>query len=86
MRRYPFASVRSDLKLGDYRALQQESFAYNPTVVFSPDLVRFRMPTAKYRRTAANLAERQLALAGYRMGELFNNVFDTAVAPTPRNQ
>ena len=86
MRRHPFASVRSNLKLGDYRALQQESFAYNPTVVFSPDLVRFRMPPAKYRRTAFNLSERQLALAGYRMGELFNNVFGTAAAPAPRNQ
>lgn len=87
MRRHPFASASANLKLGDYRGLQQESFAYNPTVVFSPDLVRFQAPSARYRRNAYNLAERQLALAGYRMGELFNSVFGTAAAtPAPRNQ
>ncbi len=84
MKRYPFSSVQSSLKLGDFRALQQESFAYNPTVVFSPDLVRFQTPSAKYRRNAFNLAERQLALAGYRMGELFNSVFGTAIEKPER--
>ena len=82
MKRHPFSSLQSGLKIGDYRALQQESFAFNPTVVFSTDLVRFQTPSAKYRRNAFNLAERQLALAGYRMGELFNSVFGTALQPT----
>ena len=87
MKRHPFASVSGNLKPGDYRALQQESFAYNPTVVFSPDLVRFQAPSAKYRRNAYDLAERQLALAGYRMAEIFNSVFGTApAAPAPRAQ
>lgn len=84
MKKYPYSSFQSALKLGDFRALQQESFAYNPTVVFSPDLVRFQTPSAKYRRTAFNLAERQLVLAGYRMGELFNSVFGSA--PPPANK
>lgn len=84
MRKYPFAAVQPGLKVGDFAALQQESFAYNPTVVFSPDLVRFQPPSAKYRRDAYALAERQLALAGYRMGELFNAVFGTA--PAPKNK
>ena len=82
MKRYPFPSFQSTLKPDDFRAIQQESFAYNPTLVFSPDLVRFRMPSAKYKRNAFNLAERQLALAGYRIGELFNSVFGAAPQPT----
>ena len=85
MKRHPFASLQSGLKIGDFRALQQESFAYNPTVVFSSDLVRYQMPSPRYRRNAFDLAERQLALAGYRMGELFNSVFGTA-APAPVNR
>ena len=84
MKRHPFSAFQAGLKIGDFAALQQESFAHNPTVVFSQDLVRFQMPSAKYRRNAFNLAERQLALAGYRMGELFNSVFGTA-APAPGN-
>lgn len=85
MKRHPFSSLQAGLKVGDYRALQQESFAYNPSTVFSPDLVRYQMPSARYRRNAFTLAERQLALAGYRMGELFNSVFGTA-APAPGNR
>lgn len=84
MKKYPFSMFRSSLKLGDYRAFQQESFAFNPTVVFSPDLIRFQPPSAKYRKNAFDLAERQLALAGYRMGELFNTVF--GAAPPQKNQ
>jgi hypothetical protein len=87
MRKHTFASVQAGLKPGDYRALQQESFAHNPTVVFSSDLVRFQMPPVKYKRNAFNLAERQLALAGYRMGEIFNTVFGNApAAAAPRAQ
>lgn len=75
MKKYPFSAEQGKLKLGDYQALQQESFAYNNTDVFSPDLIRFQPPSEKYKKNAYKLAERQLAMAGYRMGELFNTVF-----------
>ena len=83
MKKYPYASLQAGLKVGDFAALQQESFAHNPTVVFSSDLVRFQMPSAKYKKAAHALAERQLVLAGYRLGELFNSVF--GAAPAPKN-
>lgn len=75
VKKHPFASVEARLKVGDFDSLQKESFALNPTDVFSADLIRFSEPSKKYRQRAFAVAERQLALAGYRMGELFNNSF-----------
>ena len=75
MRAYPFESERSKLALGKYEDWQKESFAYAPTHVFSADLKRNEMPSDEYRRKAFRLTERQLAIAGYRLGETLNNVF-----------
>lgn len=75
MRAYPFEGESGKLNLGKYSDWQKENFALAPTEVFSPDLKRNEMPTDEYRRKAYRLAERQLALAGYRLGETLNNVF-----------
>lgn len=75
VKKHPFASVEGQLKVGDFDSLQKESFALNPTDVFSADLIRFSEPSKKYRQRAFAVAERQLTLAGYRMGELFNAAF-----------
>jgi hypothetical protein len=81
MKKYPFSAEQAHLNLSNYEALQQETFAFNATDVFSPDLVRFQTPSEKYKKNAFSVAEKQLAMAGYRMGELFNAVFG-APAPT----
>ena len=85
MKKVPFASVSSMLNLGAYDKWQEESFALNPTDVFTPDLVRFKTPSEKYRKHAFAVAQRRLALAGYRLGETLNRVFGAAptAAPTP---
>ena len=75
MKKHPYRSFGSGLNLGQYRAWQQESFKLNATDVFSPDLVRFQTPSERYKRNAFRVAERQLALAGYRLGETLNRVF-----------
>lgn len=75
MKRHPFDSFGSNFKIGDHQAWQQESFKLAPTDVFSSDLVRFQMPSEKYKKRAFQIAERQLALAGYRLGETLNRVF-----------
>ena len=77
MARHPYSRYSSSLKLGQYRDWQKESFAFTPTHVFSPDLIRFTMPAERYKRRAFELAEQQLAVAGYRLGELLNRVFAT---------
>ncbi len=83
---HPFQSLQANLNLGKYEDWQKESFAFNNTVVFSPELKRFQMPSEKYKKDAFKLAGARLALAGYRLGETLNSVFDSppaAAAPQP---
>lgn len=75
MRAYPFEGERGKLKLGQYGEWQKENFALAPTEVFSADLKRFETPSDAYRRKAYRIAERNLTVAGYRLGETLNNIF-----------
>jgi hypothetical protein len=75
MRKYPAAEMQNRLKPGEFREWQQEGVRLAMTEVFSPDLIRFEMPSAKYRRKAYELSEQQLALAGYRLGAMLNQIF-----------
>lgn len=84
MKRHPFAS--SGINLSQYQNWQQESFKLNATAVFSPDLVRFQMPSERYKKRAFEVAERQLALAGYRLGETLNQAFNAPVVTPSRAQ
>ena len=83
MKKYPAASLGPVVRLGEYDEWRKESFALNPTDVFSPDLVRFQMPSEKYKKHAFQIAERQLALAGYRLGQTLNQIFATAPVANP---
>lgn len=86
MRRYPFAKAQGSLALGAYPEWQKQSFAFNNTDVFSADLKRFETPSQRYRRNAFRVAEQQLTLAGYRLGETMNAVFNyVPPAPAPRS-
>lgn len=75
MKDHPFSSFQAKLNLGKYSDWQKESFAYNNTIVFSADLKRNEMPSERYKKNAFKLAEGQLAIAGYRLGETLNAVF-----------
>lgn len=75
MKKHPFSSSLSALKLGKYDEWQKESFALANTEVFRSDLKRFETPSDEYRRNAFRVAEQRLALAGYRLGETLNEVF-----------
>lgn len=86
MKAYPFSSMQAKLNLGKYEEWRDESFAYNNTVVFSSDLIRGREPSAKYKKNAFRLAQQQLALAGYRLGETLNAVFDVPPPAAPNRQ
>ncbi len=79
MKKYPFADFRGRLELGQYTQWETETFAFNNTDVYTPDLKRFEMPSAQYRKNAYRVAEQQLALAGYRLGETLNSIFGAAV-------
>ncbi len=81
MKKHPFDKMRGRLATGNYTGWAQESQLASQTDVFSPDLIRFQMPSDKYKKKALKLAEERLALAGYRMGELLNQAF----GPSPAN-
>lgn len=80
MKRYPFARVQNRLELGQYAQWQRESFSLVPTDVFTPELKRFEAPTRRYQQHAFRVAEAQIALAGYRMGETLNSMFGAAAS------
>jgi len=82
MKKHPYDEFAGNLKLGQYKAWHAESFALVPTIVFPPDLKRFEMPSEKYQKTAFATAERQVALAGYRIADTLNNIFGT-LPPAP---
>ena len=85
MKRHPYRAFPGGLALGQFRAWQEESFKLNPTAVFSPDLKRFQMPSERYKRNAFQVSERQLALAGYRLGETLNAAFGAPVVMANSN-
>jgi S1/P1 Nuclease. len=81
MKKYPFAKMESRLALGDPEQWKRESFEIASTKIYTPDLKRNEMPSPAYRKAAMKVAEERLALAGYRMGALFNQLFSTPTKP-----
>jgi hypothetical protein len=75
MKKYPYAKMQNRLNPGNFEAWKKESFEVASTQVFPADLKRNEMPSDKYKKNALKIAEERLALAGYRMGDLFNSIF-----------
>lgn len=82
MRRYPLPKMRGRLDLGDYRAWNAEGFDLLDKVVYR-DVRRSRLPAAGYRQRAFRVAERQIALAGYRVGLTLEQIFGAAAKKDP---
>jgi hypothetical protein len=86
IRKHPYGEFASALKIGSYDAWHQEGLSLAQTAVFTPDLKRFEMPSRKYQKNAFEVAERQIALAGYRIADTLNSIFggpSPAAATTP---
>jgi hypothetical protein len=73
MKKYPAAKMRSRLNT-NYNEWHKEGLQLAQTKVFPPMLVRFEMPSAAYKKEALRVSEEQLALAGYRMGAMLNEI------------
>jgi hypothetical protein len=74
MKLHPYEKVKDRLQPGKYDTWVAESLTLAQTEVFK-DLKWFEMPSDKYNQKALRIAQERLALAGYRMGDLFNEVF-----------
>ncbi len=75
MKKYPFAKMENRLSLGKFDVWQQESFKLATTDLFPPTLIRFQMPTENYKKNAFKISQEQIALAGYRLGAMLNQIF-----------
>lgn len=88
MKKYPYEKMKDMLQPAKYDAWAKESLEFAMNEVYK-DLKFFEMPSDKYKEKAFKIAEKRLTLAGYRMGDLFNEVFggpktmDAPVKTTP---
>lgn len=77
MKKYPSAKMQNRLKLGRFDDWQQESFQIASRKLYPASLKLGITPSENYKKMAFEIAEEQIALAGYRMGEMLNQIFDS---------
>lgn len=75
IKKHPLSKMQDGLNVGKFDLWQKESFKIATTELFPPTLIRFEMPTENYKKNAFKIAEQQIALAGYRLGATFNQIF-----------
>jgi len=86
MKAHPYDRVQNRLAPGQFEAWVRESLTSAQRDVFSADLKRFETPSEKYKKKALKISEERLALAGYRMGDLFNQAFAAGPVTVPAPQ
>ncbi len=76
MEKYPYSKMQNRLKPGKFDEWQQEGFQIASTKVYPSSLKFNQTPSESYKKLAFDIAEEQIALAGYRLGNLLNQTFD----------
>lgn len=79
MKEHPLDKLRGRLAATDPDAWARESLTLAQTEVFPKELVRFQAPPNSYKKRAYKISAERLALAGYRMAEVFNKAFGSPV-------
>jgi hypothetical protein len=72
--KYPYDKMKDRIQPGRFEAWGKESLDIAMNDVYK-DVKFFEMPSDKYKEKAFKIAQERMALAGYRMGDLFNEVF-----------
>lgn len=75
MKKYPYSKMQNRLELGDYKKWNLEGFDFLNKVVYK-DITREQIPSEQYRKRAFDVASEQISLAGYRLGETLNRIFE----------
>jgi hypothetical protein len=75
MKKYRFENMSGRLRLGDYAGWNDEGFQFLNSAVYTDELTRGSMPPKKYQKRAFKTSSELIALAGYRLGESFNDFF-----------
>ncbi len=84
MRKYSYEMIKKGLKLEMFDLWAKESLDVATSDVYR-DIKFFELPSERYKQRTLETAEKRLAMAGYRMGELFNEVFGSSVAQSGMN-
>lgn len=80
MKKHPPAKMRGRLEIGQFNKWQAESFQIASTKLYPPSLKFGEMPSEDYQKMAFETAQEQIALAGYRLGEMLNRIFGEQTA------
>jgi hypothetical protein len=75
MQRHPPIASAVELAPGQYEAWALEGFETTKASVYPVTLKRGEVPGEQYRQTAFAIAQRAIARAGYRLGDLLNAMF-----------
>jgi hypothetical protein len=76
MKKYPAAKMQSRLKLGKFDEWQQEGFQITSTKLYPSSLKFGEPPSDNYKKMAFEISEEQIALAGYRLGAMLNEILN----------
>jgi hypothetical protein len=71
---YPYDKLKGEIADGNFAVWKDESFKIASTDVYK-GVNWFEMPSDKYKKHAFEIAQRRMALAGYRMADMFNEAF-----------
>lgn len=74
MKKYPFAKMQNRLEIGKFDEWQKEGFQIASTKLYPASLKFGEMPSESYKKQAFEIAQEQIALAGYRLGETLNQI------------
>jgi hypothetical protein len=75
MARYQMSNNQTELKPDQFDEWAQESFKATKTHVYPLTLKRDELPSKTYQQNALEISEQRMALAGYRMAQLLNEIF-----------
>lgn len=75
MKKYPASKMQNRLKIGKFDQWQQESFQIASTKLYPASLQTGVAPSEAYKKMAFEISEEQIALAGYLMGAMLNQIF-----------
>jgi len=74
---YPYDKIKGEVADGKFDIWAKESLDLATTEVYK-NIKWFETPSDKYKQNAFKISEKRIALAGYRIADLFNSVFGTA--------
>jgi len=89
MKAFPYSAVEKRLARDQFAAWEKESVDIATSEVYK-GIKRYELPSDDYKKKALKVAEERMALGGYRLGELFNEVFGmppikVPPIPAPKN-